>query len=143
MREPRSDDAIRLGPGGVRQSGAGGVDWSMIRAVYMRLVGLLWLGRGLYKAALIIGLIGHSFQGLPTTDQVSIGFSAIGDCIAGVGMWLTVSWGAVIWIVISAVEAIIAFSADMALMPAVAMLVLIGLYFVLSFLNVRQIKTSA
>jgi hypothetical protein len=143
MREPRSDEAIRLGRAGVRKTGPGGVDWSLIRTVYMRVIGLVWLGKGLHKAAVIIGLIGHTFQNLPVADQVSIGFSAIGDCIAGVGMWLTVSWGAVIWIVITVVETVISFTIDAEVMPVLAMLVIIGFYFALSFLNARQIKENA
>ncbi|SEE14055.1 hypothetical protein SAMN05444161_4954 [Rhizobiales bacterium GAS191] len=138
MRQPRNDDAIRLSATGESGRQRRGVDWGLIRAVYMRVLGLLWLMKGLYGGALIIGLFGHRFDTLETTAQANEAFSAIGDCIAGVGLWLTVSWGAVTWIAVVLVEIAFALSDGAAIGQALLVLVPILAYMVLSVLNSRQ-----
>jgi hypothetical protein len=140
VRQPRSDEAIRLRSTDERSEEETGVDWGMIRAVYMRILGLVWLAKGLYGGALIIGLFGRSFETFGSTEQASAAFSTIGDCIAGVGLWLTESWGAVTWIAVALVEMAFAFgggggssgSAFAALAPILA-------YLVLGFLSARQV----
>jgi hypothetical protein len=138
VRQPSSDDAIRLRASGERGAETKGVDWALIRAIYMRVLGLAWLMKGLYEGALIIGLFGHAFGTLGTTEQASAAFSAIGDCIAGVGLWLTVGWGAVTWIAVAFVEMAFALSAGAATVWALAVLAPIFLYIVLCFLCARQ-----
>jgi hypothetical protein len=138
VRHPSDDDAIRLRTSGERGVETKGIDWALIRAVYMRVLGLLWLMKGLYECALIIGVFGHPFGTLETTEQASTVFSAIGDCIAGVGLWLTVSWGAVTWIAVALVETAFALSGGVAPVSAFAVLVPILIYLLLGFLRARQ-----
>jgi hypothetical protein len=138
VRQSSSDDAIRLRSSGERGVEPKGIDWALIRAVYMRVLGLAWLMKGLYEGGLIIGLFGHPFGTLGTTEQASAAFSAIGDCIAGVGLWLTVSWGAVTWIAVALVEMAFAISGGAAMASALVVLVPIFVYLVLGFLYARQ-----
>jgi hypothetical protein len=138
MRQPRSDEAIRLGAqgqGGVERKG---IDWALLRAVYMRLLGLAWLAKGLYGGALIIGLFGGSFETLDSAEQARLAFSTIGDCVAGVGLWLTVDWGAVTWIAVVLVEMAFAFSGGAAVGLSAGMLAPVLVYAVLAFLGARQ-----
>ena len=65
-------------------------------------------------------------------------FSAIGDCIAGVGLWLTVSWGAVTWIVVALGETAFDISGGVAPIPAIVDFVAILLYFLVTYLRARQ-----
>jgi hypothetical protein len=104
----------------------------------MRVLGLAWLAKGLYGGALIIGLFGHPFDSLPAAAQASAGFSAIGDCIAGVGLWLTVSWGAVTWIAVVLIEIAFSLSGGAAIGSASLVLIPVLAYVVLSILNARQ-----
>ena len=138
MRQPRSDDAIRLSAAGERGASARGVDWGLMRAIFMRVLGLVWLVKGLYGGALIIGLFGYRFDNLEATAQASAAFSAIGDCIAGVGLWLTVSWGAVTWIAVVLIETAFALSEGAAMSSALVVLGPILAYLLLSLLNSRQ-----
>ena len=138
MRQPRSDEAIRLGAqgqGGVERKG---IDWALLRAVYMRLLGLAWLAKGLYGGALIIGLFGGSFETLDSAEQARLAFSTIGDCVAGVGLWLTVDWGAVTWIAVILVEMAFALKAGTETVVALATLAPVLIYLVLALLNARQ-----
>ena len=114
------------------------MDWGLIRAVFMRVLGLAWLMKGLYGGALIIGLFGYRFDTLEATAQASAAFSAIGDCIAGVGLWLTVSWGAVTWIAVALIEIAFALSEGRAVVPALAVLAPILAYLALTVLSARQ-----
>jgi len=142
MRQPRSDEAIRLGSPGGRAGERKGVDWSLIRAVYMRILGLAWLAKGLYGGALIIGFLGPVFATLEGTEQASAAFSAIGDCVAGVGLWLTVEWGAVTWIAVVLVQMTFALTLGTAAPVALATLVPVIAYLILAFLGSRQTATQ-
>jgi hypothetical protein len=138
MKRPTNDDAIRLRPSGATSKKAEGIDWSLIRAVYMRLIGLAWLVKGLYQGAKIIGIFGPVFGTLETAEQVSAVFTAIGDCIAGVGLWLTVSWGAVTWIVVALGETAFDITGGAAPASALVDFVAILLYFLVTILRGRQ-----
>jgi hypothetical protein len=138
MKRPSNDDAIRLHASGEEGREGDGIDWALIRAVYMRIIGLAWLVKGLYGAAKIIGVFGPVFAGLETTEQVSAVFSAIGDCIAGVGLWLTVSWGAITWIAVALGETAFDMSGGAAPISALVDFVAILLYFLLTYLRGRQ-----
>jgi hypothetical protein len=139
MRQPRSDEAIRLGPQGQRGPEKRGVDWRLVRAVFMRILGLAWLAKGLYGGAMIIGVMGGAFEALPSTDQASLAFSTIGDCVAGVGLWLTVDWGAVTWIAVVIVEVAFAFGSGAAIGMPLAMLMPVLVYLGLAILGARQV----
>ena len=65
-------------------------------------------------------------------------FSTIGDCVAGVGLWLTVDWGAVTWIAVVLVEMAFAFSGGAAVGLSAGMLAPVLVYLVLAFLGSRQ-----
>jgi hypothetical protein len=138
MRERRSDDAIRLSTTNERGADVTGADWGLIRAVYMRILGIVWLAKGLYGGALLIGLFGYAFDQHETAEQACAVFSAIGDCIAGVGLWLTVEWGAVTWIAVILVEIGFAQSGGPVLSPTLAALVPVVIYLAIGFLNARQ-----
>ncbi|MBV8425621.1 MAG: hypothetical protein JOZ88_00110 [Hyphomicrobiales bacterium] len=138
MKRPSNDDAIRLRAPGEETREGEGIDWALIRAVYMRIIGLAWLVKGLYGGAKIIGVFGPVFGSLETSEQVNAVFSTIGDCIAGVGLWLTVSWGAVTWIVVALGETLFDLSGGAAPISALVDFVAILLYFLVTFLRGRQ-----
>ena len=138
MKRPSNDDAIRLRASGDNGRKGEGIDWALIRAVYMRLIGLAWLMKGLYQGAKIIGVFGPVFGTLETTDQVSAVFSAIGDCVVGVGLWLTVSWGAVTWIVVAIGETAFDMSGGAEPISGLVDCVAILLYLVVTYLRARH-----
>jgi hypothetical protein len=66
----------------------------------MRILALLWIAKGLGAWALILG-VGYP---APLFEARSLGFQAttvyfaVIDLIAGIGVWLTSTWGGVMWL---------------------------------------------
>lgn len=83
--------------------------WLTILTVFMRLVAVLWLIKGIYNWAAIIGIFDASFGDLRLSRQGAIIAMAVLDLVAAVGMWLTSSWGVAVWLIVLAVEATLPF----------------------------------
>jgi hypothetical protein len=76
------------------------IPWERILVWFMRVLALLWIAKGLGAWALILG-VGHP---TPLFEARSLGFQAttvyfaVIDLIAGIGVWLTSTWGGVMWL---------------------------------------------
>jgi len=86
-----------------------GVRWLTMLVWFMRLAAVFWLMRGLLHWAYIIGLGGADFPDLRLSRQGIIMGLAVLDLVAAVGMWLTSSWGAAVWLVVLFIETMIVF----------------------------------
>ena len=67
---------------------------------FMRVLALVWIAKGLGSWALILGA-GHpmpSFEARSTGFQATMIYFAVIDLIAAVGLWLTSTWGGVVWL---------------------------------------------
>jgi uncharacterized membrane protein (DUF2068 family) len=64
----------------------------------MRAVSVIWLVKGLLAWALILG-IGYevAFEGRSTGFQAAMIYFAVMDLVAAIGLWLTTTWGGVLW----------------------------------------------
>lgn len=96
MAEPASADAaLRLGTPTPR-----GVTWSVGLTWFMRLTALLWIAKGLSFWAVIIGAgeVLPLFQNRSFGFQTAVTYFAVVDLIAAVGLWLTATWGGVLWL---------------------------------------------
>lgn len=113
---------------------------------FMRLLSLLWLAQGmLHWASLLLG--DDNGPGVLTrmTDlgASAVIFFAVLDLVAAVGLWLSASWGGVVWIVAVAAQwlAVVVlpgfFTFDLAL--ALADLVLVGIYFTITYRAAREL----
>lgn len=78
---------------------APGLRWNMILVTFMRVVSVIWLGKGLLAWALILG-IGYegAFEGRSTGFQAAMIYFAVMDLVAAIGLWLTSTWGGVLWL---------------------------------------------
>ena len=86
-----------------------GVNWVMILLVFMRIAAVVWLLKGILHWAYIIGLGDEGFPQLRLSRQgIFISF-AILDLVAAVGLWLTSSWGAAIWLIVLFAETALPF----------------------------------
>lgn len=84
-----------------------GVRWLTILLAFMRIAACYWLLKGVLHWAAIIGLSDIDFPALRLSRQgVVIGF-AVMDLVAAVGLWLTSSWGAAVWLVLLFAEAVL------------------------------------
>ena len=74
--------------------------WNLVLVWFMRLVALVWVAKGLLSWAAILGITGTAmaFQGGSTGFQATMIYFAVIDLIAGVGLWLTSTWGGVLWL---------------------------------------------
>jgi hypothetical protein len=129
-------EVIRVGAEAERKRRAA-TRWGMLLVVFMRGMALLWLLFGVAQWANILWSGPIPFDALPMRAAVAIGFFAVADLVAAVGLWLAAPWGGVLWLGTAAGEALAT-----VLMPAyfsggVLMLtlyvVLIAMYFALTW----------
>lgn len=81
-----------------------GVRWLTILIWFMRIAAVFWLVRGLLHWAYIIGLGEPGFPDLRLSRQGIVMGLAVLDLVAAIGMWLTASWGAAVWLVVLFIE---------------------------------------
>jgi len=74
--------------------------WSLILVWFMRVVALLWITKGLaaWAALLDVGATSVPFEARPPGYQATVIYFAVIDLAAGVGLWLTSTWGGVLWL---------------------------------------------
>ncbi|MEP1931062.1 MAG: DUF6163 family protein [Roseibium sp.] len=75
--------------------------WSSILILYLRAMALLLMGGGVIYWARIVGVVewrGQWFWEMSIALQGAIVFFAVLDLVAAIGLWLTVSWGTVMWL---------------------------------------------
>lgn len=75
--------------------------WSTLLTWYLRGIAILLFAGGVIYWARIIGIVewrGYWFWDMPVSMQGAIVFFAVLDLVAATGLWLTVSWGTVMWI---------------------------------------------
>jgi hypothetical protein len=75
--------------------------WSVALIWYLRAMAVLLIGGGLIHWARIVGIVpwrGFWFWDMPIEWQAATVFFAVLDLVAAIGLWLTVSWGTVMWL---------------------------------------------
>ena len=68
---------------------------------YLRAMAVLLIAGGLIHWARIVGIVpwrGVWFWDMPIEWQAATVFFAVLDLVAAIGLWLTVSWGTVMWL---------------------------------------------
>jgi len=83
--------------------------WVVLLMLFMRLAALIWLAKGLLHWADLIGLVDAGFLSLRLSRQGALIALAVLDLVAAVGMWLTSSWGAAVWLIVLTGEAVLPF----------------------------------
>lgn len=77
-------------------------DARMALSIYKRLIAILLLAIGIFEWAEILGLDvplpGAPFADLPLPLQAAAMVYAVVDLVAAVGLWLSTTWGTVIWL---------------------------------------------
>jgi Family of unknown function (DUF6163) len=78
-----------------------GKRWAYWLVVFLRVMAVLSLLKGIYHWAIVCGInapFPSGFDSYQTPYQVATVFFAVIDLVAGVGLWLAAPWGAVIWL---------------------------------------------
>jgi hypothetical protein len=127
-----------------RLQGWRSIAWPRVLVWVMRVLSIAWLFKGLLGWASILGvplLSGGSFELEPASQQaVTVAFAII-DLVAAIGLWLTTSWGGVMWIfaVMSGVIAgVLSPMAGGGILHAVLSAILVAAYLALSWLASRE-----
>ncbi|MFL6799046.1 MAG: DUF6163 family protein [Xanthobacteraceae bacterium] len=91
--------------------------WSHRLFIFLRLMAVVSLLKGLYHWAVVCGVdtpLPSGFEAHPVPYQAATVFFAVIDPVAGVGLWLAAPWGGVIWL-----TSVISMTAVEALFPQV------------------------
>jgi hypothetical protein len=76
------------------------VRWNLVLVWFMRVLALVWVAKGLIAWAAILGV---ELGSAPFVDrnpgyQATTVYFAVIDIVAAVGLWLTSTWGGVLWL---------------------------------------------
>ncbi|MFC0282970.1 DUF6163 family protein [Camelimonas abortus] len=87
-------EALRLAPLGPR------VRWGRILTWFLRLMAVLWMMMGLLAWADILGVIPSPvpFEDRSLGAQAASTYFAVLNLVAAVGLWLTSTWGGIMWL---------------------------------------------
>ncbi|KRE17437.1 hypothetical protein ASE63_13375 [Bosea sp. Root381] len=93
LRGARVDDGASGEPASTR--------WRTTLVWLLRILSVLWLAKGLLAWAVIFGIGGLSqppFEARLLSFQAIVVYFAVIDLVAAVGLWLTSTWGGVLWL---------------------------------------------
>jgi Family of unknown function (DUF6163) len=96
-----TDQGRALEPVQADEGEAPAVRWTDRLALFLRIMAVLSLAKGLYHWSVICGIgdgPNGSFVTGPMPWQAATVFFAVIDLVAAVGLWLTAAWGAVVWL---------------------------------------------
>ena len=149
MRQTR-DGAVELvdpspaKPDGSFAAALARVRWNKALVWYMRTLSWVWVAKGLFNWAIILGVFpgARDFAIMTLPLQATIIAFACLDLLAAVGLWLAAPWGGAIWLLCAVVEAASPFmvprAASIGLFAALLNIVLIVGYFALSLRAMRE-----
>lgn len=75
--------------------------WSTVLIWYLRGIAILLIAGGIIHWARIIGIVPWRdiwFPDMPIAWQAATVFFGVLDLVAAIGLWLSVSWGTVMWL---------------------------------------------
>lgn len=113
MALTRDGEALR-NPGSAAASAESrrAIRWRLLLVWLLRLLSIAWIGKGLLHWAVILGLgpeAGPAFETRPLTFQAITVYFAVFDLVAGVGLWLTSTWGGVLWLLAAVSQLLLGF----------------------------------
>src|ERR1700676_1326117 len=75
--------------------------WTRGLVIFLRLMAVLSVVKGLYHWAEVTGFVGgedDAFENQPMAWQTATVYFAVIELVAAVGLWLATPWGAVVWL---------------------------------------------
>jgi len=118
--------------------------WSLVLTLFMRVVAILWIMKGLSAWAIILGIwtpIGH-FEARSTGYQATVIYFALIDLIAAVGLWMASTWGGIMWLLAVMSHLILAAFfpgiVSSSILTMVFFVTLIALYLAVSWLAAQE-----
>jgi hypothetical protein len=127
-----------------RPRSQGVIRWALALRIYMRILSVLWIAKGLAAWTVILGVskLSGAFEALALSDQVAVVYFGIIDLVAAVGLWMASTWGGVIWLLAVMSHLILSVFLPHQLSEFPALSVIMGgtlaLYLVLSWISARE-----
>jgi Family of unknown function (DUF6163) len=101
MSDTRAHDIIeKIAPTRVLFLKLRNAGWSERLVVFLRVMAVVSMLKGLYHWAAVCGFIGEAggFEAHVQSWQATTVFFSVIDLVAAVGLWLVAPWGAVVWL---------------------------------------------
>ncbi|RYE33676.1 MAG: hypothetical protein EOP23_07895 [Hyphomicrobiales bacterium] len=105
-------EALRGGGGTGESEGKQANRWRLVLVWFLRLLSAFWLAKGLTAWMVIFGLPGNPqppFENRLLSYQAIIVYFAVIDLVAAVGLWLTSTWGGVLWLLAAISQMLLGF----------------------------------
>lgn len=85
------------------------IDPRIALIAYVRVLALVYLVSGLRRWAIVLGPLAPEgdFFALAPEEMVAVGFFAVFELVAAVGLWLTASWGTVVWLIAAVTDVVL------------------------------------
>ncbi len=145
MSDTRAHDIIeKIAPTRVLFLKLRNAGWSERLVVFLRVMAVVSMLKGLYHWAAVCGFIGEAggFEAHVQSWQATTVFFSVIDLVAAVGLWLVAPWGAVVWLTSTVTMIMIQLFFDQVygtdLIIVAAGVVAILAYLVLSLLAARE-----
>jgi len=128
---------------GTLSAAIAGVGWGTALLWYMRTLAWVWVGKGLFNWAIVLGAFPGlgDFTRMALSLQATIVAFACFNLLAAVGLWLAAPWGGAIWLLCAVVESASPFlnprAASISPSGALINAALVVGYFLLSWRAVR------
>jgi zona occludens toxin (predicted ATPase) len=126
-------------------SETGDSTWTTRLVLFLRVMAVLSMIKGLYHWAQITGFIGGeegAFEAQTTQWQTATVYFAVIELVAAVGLWLATPWGAVVWLttIVSTAVIELMFPAIYGgnLFAVLVSLILLAAYLVLAWFSARE-----
>ncbi|MBN9456420.1 MAG: hypothetical protein J0I54_07320 [Bosea sp.] len=90
----------------------GSARWRLVLVWFLRLLSVFWLAKGLLAWTVIFGVSADAqpaFENRLLSFQAIIVYFAVIDLVAAVGLWLTSTWGGVLWLLASLSQLLLSF----------------------------------
>jgi hypothetical protein len=145
MSDTRTRDIIeKIPPAQVLFLKLRNAGWSERLVLFLRLMAIVSMLKGLYHWAAVCGFIGEAggFEAHGQSWQAATVFFSVIDLVAAVGLWLVAPWGAVVWLTSTVTMIMIQLFFDQVygtdLIIVAAGVVAILAYLILSLLAARE-----
>ena len=119
--------------------------WTTRLVLFLRVMAVLSMIKGLYHWAQITGFVGceeSAFEAQTTQWQTATVYFAVIELVAAVGLWLATPWGAVVWLttIVSTAVIELMFPAIYGgnLFAVLVSLILLAAYLVLAWFSARE-----
>jgi len=145
MTDTRSHDVFaKIVPARVLFLKLRNAGWTERLVVFLRVMAVFSMLKGLYHWAAVCGFIGEAggFEAHAQAWQATTAFFSVIDLVAAVGLWLVAPWGAVVWLTSTVTMIMVqlffdqVYGTDIIIIMAGALMILA--YLILSVLAARE-----